>query len=74
MTTDQMRCRLATLYPGPKWKLKVQEMDNRQVVAIYKDMQRTDRLVKKPRLKKEPGIKYCEQITIWDLLGEENVH
>lgn len=73
MTIDQMRNALISAYPGPKWKLKVQEMDNRQVVAIYKNMEQTDRLTKKPRLKKEPGIKYCEQLTIWDILkGEES--
>lgn len=71
MTTDQMRNALIQAYPGPIWKKKVIAMEDRQVVAIYKTMERTDRLVKrKPKRKKEPGIKYCEQITIWDILGE----
>lgn len=70
MTIDQMKNTLIAAYPGDKWKKKVQAMENRQIVAIYKTMERTDRLFKHKRLKKEPGIKYCEQITIWDLMEE----
>jgi hypothetical protein len=67
-----MRNALIAAYPGDKWMLKVKAMDNRQVVAIYKNMERTDRLTSHKRLKKEPGIKYCEQVTIWDLMEETN--
>lgn len=72
MTIDQMRNALVRVYPGPKWKSRVQAMDTRQVVAIYKNMERTDRLTGRNQLKREPGIKYCEQMTIWDLMEEKN--
>ena len=68
MTTDQMRCRLAEVYPGPKWRLKVMQMPENQVVAIYKNMSRTDRFTKHKRLKKkEPGVIKAVQLTIFDL-------
>lgn len=68
MTTDQMRCRLEKAYPGPKWRLKVMEMPENQVIAVYKSMAETDRFTKKKRLKKkEPGVIKAIQLTIFDL-------
>ena len=63
MTSDQMRCWLAEKYPGPNWRLKCQTMPERQVVAIYKSLAQRQ----KRKLKKEPGIKYAVQLTIFDL-------
>jgi hypothetical protein len=68
MTTDQMRCRLAEAYPGPKWRLKCMQMPDRQVIAIFKSVNNRPRSKlnsKKP--KKEPGIKKAIQLTIFDL-------
>ena len=68
MTTEQMRARLAEVYPGPKWHLRLAKMDDRQVVAIYKCMQRTGQLKRKKHQKKnEPGVRAAIQITIFDL-------
>jgi len=69
MTVDQMRCALAEVYPGPKWRLKCQTMPERQVVAIYKSLSEKDKLHKKSRKakRKEPGISKAIQITIFDL-------
>lgn len=35
MTTDEMRNLVASVYPGQKWKDKVMNMSDNQVVAIY---------------------------------------
>lgn len=68
MDVAKMRCALAELY-GPTWRLKCQTMPDRQVVAIYKNMERTGRL-KKKKPKKEPDIRTALQITIYDVLNE----
>lgn len=70
MTVDQMRNALVEVYSGPVWRMRVSGMDDRQVIAIYKCMQKENRLHPK-KLKKEPGIKCCEQMTIWDVINEE---
>ena len=69
MKTDQMRGVLAEIYPGPKWRFKCQTMPDRQVVAIYKDMERKGRLNKKNKKpkRKEPGIFDAVQITMAEL-------
>ena len=68
MSTEQMRSRLAELYPGPKWRLRVMQMPERQVVAIYKNMSQNGRLKKHPiKKKKEPGIIKAVQMTMFDL-------
>lgn len=64
MTPDQMRNVLNEIYPG--WGPKLVLMENRRVVAIYKDMERKGRLKKKSR--NEPGIVKCRQMTIWDFM------
>ena len=66
MTVDQMRCRLAEVYPGPKWYVRCMQMPENQVIAIYKNMSRTDRLKKKKR-KNEPGVIRVQQLSIFDL-------
>lgn len=43
------------------------EMPENQVIAVYKSMLETDRLTKKKRLKKEPGIAKAVQLSIFDL-------
>ena len=65
-TVDQMRCRLAEVYPGPRWRLKCMQMPERQVIAIYKNMSEKDRfnVKKKKRGKKEPK---AVQLTMFDV-------
>ena len=48
MTPDQMRYELSQVYSGPKWKKKVADMTDAQVIAIYKSMVREGRLFKHP--------------------------
>lgn len=69
MTLNAMRTALAEVYPGPKWRLKCQTMEDRQVLAIYKSMERKGQLNKKRQKKKhnEPGIFKAEQITMVEL-------
>lgn len=69
MTTDQMRCALAEVYPGPRWRLKCQTMPERQVVAIYKSLNEKNKLTKRSRKpkRKEPGIFDAIQISMFDL-------
>ena len=69
MTVDQMREEIIKAYSGPNWRLKVMGMPDRQVIAIYKDMNRKGRFLKKRR--KEPKMKEtCVQLNMWDLLKE----
>lgn len=69
MTVDQMRCALADVYSGPRWKLRCQRMPEKQVVAIYKTMKESGQLYRHMRKikKKEPGIVKAVQITMLDL-------
>lgn len=69
MTVDQMRNALVEVYSGPVWRMRVSGMDDRQVIAIYKCMQKENRLHPK-KLKKEPGIKKVQQLSMWDILDE----
>lgn len=72
MTVDKMRCKVAEAYEGPVWRFKVQEMSNRQVIAVYKDMERRGvfepKKTPKNKLNKEPE---CIQMTIWDYMKKE---
>jgi hypothetical protein len=34
-SVDEMRSFVADMYPGPKWKKKVKDMPDGQVMAIY---------------------------------------
>ena len=71
MKIDQMRDELIKAYPGPGWRMRVMEMGDRQVFAIYRSMQRTGRLRKKrcgsTTKLKEDGV----QLNIWDLLLDD---
>ena len=35
MSVDQMRAAIAEVYPGGKWKRKVEKMHDDQVIAVY---------------------------------------
>ena len=71
MTVDKMRCKVAEAYGGPTWQYRVKSMDDRQIIAIYKDM--CERGVFEKKSKPENKLhkpEKCEQLTIWDLLKE----
>ena len=70
MTVDQMLTEIAQVYPTPKWKLHVDGMPDRQVIAIYMSMKRKGRFNKKKNRKKT-GEVLCEQLTIFGLLKEQ---
>lgn len=74
MTVDAMRTRLTEVYPGPKWRLRVMQMPERQVIAIYKNLSRNNKLNKKPKKKKEPGAVKVVQLTIFDLPEMKGVY
>ena len=61
MTTDQMRSALVESYPGPRWKRRVQEMPEMQVLAAYKRLERQGELRKHDRYSsgkpRHPGAK-----------------
>lgn len=67
MTVEHMRTEVSKAYNSPKWKYRVEHMEDRQVIAIYKDMAAKGRFGNNKK-KKEPGIKRAEQLTIFDEL------
>lgn len=67
MKVEKMRCALAEVFPGPKWRLKCQMMPDRQVIAIYKNLSQSDKLYAHKKMKKEPGVKKAVQVTMFDL-------
>ena len=73
MKIDQMREEITKAYSGPAWRLKVMGMSDRQVIAIYYDMKRKNRLGKRPHenaVKFREGDEKCEQLNMWDILNE----
>ena len=71
MTVEQMREKIIHVYAGPTWRLRVQGMEDRQVIAIYKHMVE-DGIFDKPRKKKKnDNSLHEEQMTIFDLLKED---
>lgn len=67
MTSDEMREKLADLYPGMSWRLKCQTMPERQVVAIFKSLEKRGKFLKKPEKKKRDPATEPIQITIYDI-------
>lgn len=71
MTVEKMRSALAEVYPGTStWRMRLQQMPDRQVIAIYKNMSRNDKLYahkKMNKKKREPGVKKAVQITMVDI-------
>ena len=66
MSVDQMRAAITKVYDNPTWAYKVRRMADNQVIAIYRNMQKTGRLDKKRQsgtLRK--GNNY-RQMTIFD--------
>ncbi len=70
MTVEQMRSAIIKVYPGPKWKLSVQGMDARQVIAIYKNFIRTGKFNEPKKKKPVYAEPRCEQLTIFDYLND----
>ena len=67
MSVEKMRAALAEVYNGNIWRIRVNGMDDRQVVAVYKSMKAEGRLKKHPTIKKkEPGIRKAVQLSIFD--------
>ena len=74
MHVKDMRDAVAAAYSGPAWRLKVLDMPDRQVIAIFKSMVAEGRLgphgklLKKPH---EPSVEKYQQLTIWDFMKKE---
>ena len=69
MSIDEMRDRIAKVYPGEKWKRKVANMYDDQVIAVYYKFAREGRF--NPDYKKESDSGYgadAKQLSIFDLL------
>ena len=72
MTTEKMRAAIEQVYAGPTWRLRVQAMDDRQVVAIYKSMKEEGRLDSSKEGSRTKLKDNSQQITIWDILNEKS--
>lgn len=66
-----MRKAVENLYKGPRWKLEVESMSDRQIAAIYKDAKERGKFdtdtaegFRKQKLFEEPK---CEQVNIWNM-------
>lgn len=46
MTVESMRSALGEVYPGDRWRRKVKEMPDAQVLAMYKRMEAAGQLFK----------------------------
>lgn len=44
MSVDQMREAIKNVYKGPKWVRKVQTMPPNQVIAIFKNLQKQQKV------------------------------
>lgn len=71
MTVEQMREKIIHVYAGPTWRFRVQGMEDRQVIAIYKHMCEDGVFERKPKQKKKTNTLHEEQLTIFDLLKED---
>lgn len=68
MTVQKMRELLLDVYGGPLWRMRLNEMSGKQIVAIYSEMERKGKLHGKNLSKKmEPGIKKATQLSIFDM-------
>lgn len=62
MSIEQMRDRISNVYDSWRWRERVSQMPNAQVIAIYKSMESKGRFEKKKK-SKEPKYR---QMTIFD--------
>lgn len=79
MTVDQMRYDISKIYPGVKWKRKVDKMSDNQVIAVYYNFERSGKFIKLHRVKPDEPTKKKqsdkpefkqpsgEQISIFDI-------
>ena len=69
MDIDAMRSKIMEVYPYPRWERKVANMEDRQVVAIYKNMQKLNALKPKKKTKMKEKL---HQISIWEWVKEND--
>lgn len=69
-----MKHAIMEVYPGPTWRIRVQAMKDKQVIAIYKRMQCENVFEKaaKARKKKEQMKEQGVQMTIWDFMMNDD--
>lgn len=63
MTVECMRDWLREVYPFPKWQDKVDRMHEPQVIAVYYNMRKLNKLSPK---KKNQQTEQSHQISIWE--------
>ena len=81
MTIEKIREKVSQVYSGPMWRLRVSGMNDRQVYAIYKSMEREGRLDGEVKYKQSSKSNkkvslmyskytepYCEQLNMFDFL------
>ena len=77
-----MREAVIAAYSGPVWRMKVLDMPDRQVIAIFRSMVDDGRLGKNGKIIRkphQPSIKIasefvepeCQQLTIWDFYDKK---
>lgn len=75
MKVEEMREKIIHVYAGPTWRYRVQGMEDRQVIAIYRHMVEDgifDKIEKDNKRKKKTSTLHEEQLTIFDLLNEKD--
>lgn len=73
MTVEGMRDYIANAYPGIGWHIRVANMHEPQVIAIYRNMIERDRRKKhfeKIMKGRKPVTEKCHQISIWEWMKE----
>lgn len=72
MTIDQKREQISSVYDSDRWRRRVMIMEDRQVAAIYGSFRRRGVLNKRKKKRKGRAEASCIQLTIFDLMKEEN--
>lgn len=67
MHINQMRKEIAKVYPGPKWKKRVENMPENQVLAVYNSFLKEGRF-NKPPVKNPAPQSYYKQLTFDDFI------
>lgn len=70
MSVEEMREAIKKVYDGNAWKCRCELMPAYQVIAIYYSFRDKGKFKKKKKVKEET----FEQLTIFDILKEENKH
>lgn len=65
LSVEMMRARIATCYPGIRWKNRCKAMNVNQVIAIYHKFLNDGKFKRTKEQKKKEKEYY--QLTLWDI-------